>query len=154
MKVVPSSETVLVPIAVVPSSWNSVCVVAVWVILSRAIVNTHAKAVLMSAVIVGTEDRAVIVLAHTASTPALVSVTDCVVEIVVPLRFSVVVGLPTLAQSIPASPVEDTSSVLPAVVGLSVDVLRSVNEPTTEPTDEIESTVPAVITTSKNEPAA
>ena len=41
------------------------------------------------------------------------------VLIVVPERLIVVVGDPTLAKSIPASPPAETSSVLPAVVGFS-----------------------------------
>jgi hypothetical protein len=79
--------------------------------------------------------------------------TFCVVLIVVPERSTAVVGLPTFAQSTPASPPADTSSALPAVVGLSAAVLRIVKLATTEPTTLTLSTVPVVITMSKNEPA-
>ena len=45
--------------------------------------------------------------------------TSVAVLMVVPLRLTVVVAPPMLAQSMPASPPLDTSSVRPAVVGLS-----------------------------------
>jgi len=66
----------------------------------------------------------------------------------------VVVGLPMLAKSIPASPPLDTSRVRPEVVGFRAEVFLSVNRPTTTPTAETLSTVPVVITTSKKLPAA
>ena len=80
--------------------------------------------------------------------------TFCVVAMVVPVRASEVVGLPTFAQSKPASPPLLTSSVRSAVVGRNAERFARLNEPTLVPTTEIESTVPVVITTLKSFAAA
>ena len=90
----------------------------------------------------------------TDPTDPLTDATAWLVLIVVPDRLTVVVGDPILAKSIPASPVEDTSSLRPAVVGYSAAWARSVNRPTEAPTTDIESTVPAVITASNWDPSA
>ncbi len=68
-------------------------------------------------------------------------------------RLTAVVGLPTFAQSSPASPPALTSSVRAATVGLSEESLRSVKEPSTEPARFVLPTMPPLSTTWKVPPA-
>ena len=81
-----------------------------------------ASAFVASAVEVKTPDAIAPTLASirpdTSAAGSLAS-TSVAVLTVVPDKLSDVVGLPTFAQSTPASPPADTSNVRPAVVGLN-----------------------------------
>ena len=80
--------------------------------------------------------------------------TSVAVLIVVPLSPTVVVGLPTFAQSTPASPVALTSSVRAAVVGISAERNSIEKAPMTSPTTDTLSTVPVVMTSTTSVPLA